>query len=115
MLADIVRGVIASEADFQLAGEVGETSGLAQVVSAGGVDVLVLGGSLSPARAMHLLYRAPRLKIITIDADGHSGAVHEFRLRRGRLHEISATTLLAAIRGAAEKRDPRATLGGQEA
>ena len=115
MLADIVRGVIASETDFQLVDEVGEASALAQVVSAGGVDVLVLGGSLSPARAMHLLYRAPRLKIITIDADGHSGAVHEFRLRRGKLHEISATTLVAAIRSAAEKRDPRATLGEQEA
>jgi hypothetical protein len=115
MLADIVRGVIASEADFQLVGEVGETSALARVVSAGGVDVLVLGGSLSPAGAMHLLYQAPRLKIITIDSDGHSGAVHEFRLRRGKLHEISATTLVAAIRSAAKKRDPRTTLGEPEA
>ena len=58
MLADIVRAVVDSQTDFELAGEGVDTAGLvdtADLVRAAGdrdVDVLVLGGPLLRAKAL---------------------------------------------------------------
>ena len=115
MLVDIIRAVIASQPDLEFVGEVDKTGTVAEAVETGGIDALILGGRLSRARAVRLLCRVPRLTIITIDADGHGGAVHQFRLHRDVLHEISPTTLLTAIRGAADNWRWSATSGEREA
>jgi hypothetical protein len=102
MLADIVRNVIASQIDFELAGELLDTAGLAQAVSSKTADVLIVGGSVGSDAVRRLLYQQPRLRIVTIETGGRQGAVLELRPHVGPLGELSCATLVAAIRGIPE-------------
>lgn len=103
MLADIVSAIIVSQTDFELVGNVIGTVGLALAASKAAADVLVLGRRLQRRDVMRVLCRSPRMKIITIAPDGHSGALYELRLDRSVLDELSPTALVAAIRGTARK------------
>lgn len=107
MLADIVSAIIVSQTDFELVGNVIGTVGLALAASKAAADVLVLGRRLQRRDVMRVLCRSPRMKIITIAPDGHSGALYELRLDRSVLDELSPTALVAAIRGTARKSDRR--------
>jgi hypothetical protein len=107
MLADIISAVVVSQTDFELVGDVIGIAGLALAASKAAADVLVLGRRLRRRDALRVLSRSPRMKIITIDPDGHSGALYELRLDRSVLDEVSPTALVAAIRGTAPKSDRR--------
>ena len=100
MLSDIVKAVIASQDDFELVGEIAGTAGLAQAASKAVADVLIVGGALGGSHPLRILYGAPRLKIVAIDADGRQGVLHELRPSRTLIGEISPATLVAAVRGA---------------
>jgi hypothetical protein len=102
MLTDIVSAVVVSQADFELVGTTVETDRLAPAVRDAAADVLVVGGRLQRREALRLLCRSPRMKIVTIDPGGRSGALYELRLDRSVLDEISPIALIAAIRGSAE-------------
>jgi hypothetical protein len=107
MLADIVSAIIVSQTDFELVGDVVGTADLARAANKATADVLVLGGPMQRRDALRVLYRSPRMKIITIAPDGHSGALYEFRLDRSVLNEVSPIALVAAIRGTVERSDRR--------
>src|SRR5258708_2076310 len=96
MLATIVRAVVASQADFELAGEVIGPSVLATAIRDTSPDVLILRGPLSRKQAKRLLYRSPQLKIVTIDRAGRAGEVHELRHVSSPLPSISPSTLVTA-------------------
>jgi len=100
MLSDIVKAVIASQADFELVGEIGGTTGLARAAGKAAADVLIVGGALRGSHTLRILYGMPRLKIVTIEADGRQGFLHELRPSRTPVGEISPGILVAAIRGA---------------
>lgn len=100
MLADIVSAIVASQTDFELVGDAVGTAGLALAASQAAADILIRGGRLQRREALRLLWRSPRMKIVTIDPDGHGGALYELRLDRSVLDEISPIALVAAIRGA---------------
>ena len=103
MLADILTAVIVSQTDFELVGDVVGIAGLALAASKAAADVLVLGRRLQRRDALRVLCRSPRMKIITIAPDGHSGALYELRLDRAVLNEVSPIALVAAIRGSAQE------------
>jgi hypothetical protein len=107
MLADIVSTIVVSQTDFELVGDVTGTAGLACAANEAAADVLVLGGPMQRRDALRVLYRSPRMKIVTIAPDGHSGALYELRLHRSVLDEVSPIALVAAIRGTAERPDRR--------
>jgi hypothetical protein len=100
MLADIVSAIVASQTDFELVGDAVGTAGLALAASQAAADILIRGGRLQRRQALRLLWRSPRMKIVTIDPDGHGGVLYELRLDRSVLDEISPIALVAAIRGA---------------
>jgi hypothetical protein len=100
MLADIVKAVIASEDDLELVDEIAGIAGLAQAACKAQADVLIVGGALDGSYSLTILYGAPRLKIVAIDADGRHGVLHELRPSRTLISEISPATLVAAVRGA---------------
>jgi hypothetical protein len=107
MLADIVSAIVVSQTDFELVGDVTGTAGMARAANEAAADVLVLRGPLQRRDALRVLYRSPRMKIVTIAPDGHSGALYELRLDRSVLDEISPIVLAAAIRGPGAKSDRR--------
>jgi hypothetical protein len=107
MLADIVSAVVVSQTDFELIGDVVSVAGLALAASKAAADVLVLGRRLRRRDALRVLSQSPKMKIITIDPNGHSGVLYELRLDRSVLDEVSPTALVAAIRGTARKSDRR--------
>jgi hypothetical protein len=98
MLADIITAVVASQADFELVGNLADSAALiaADAVPA---DVLVVAGPQPPGAVLRLLRGSPALRIITIEPSGHSGAVHTLQLNSTGLGEISPSRLVAAIRG----------------
>jgi hypothetical protein len=108
MLADIISAIVASQTDFELVGDVVGTAGLALAASQAAADILIRGGRLQRRQALRLLWRAPRMKIVTIDPDGHGGVLYELRLDCAVLDEISPIALVAAIRGGPENSDQRA-------
>jgi len=101
MLTDMIKAIIASQSDFELVGEVVGVSGLADIASDVAADVVILGRALSSESALRVLYRAPRTKIVAIDADGRRSVLHELRLNRTSLGEISPAALVTTIRNAA--------------
>ena len=103
MLTDIVKGIIASQADFDLAGEIiGEDGLLLQAATDAEVDVMVVGPLLviGSNEYHHLLYGRPRMKIVAIAADGREAALHELQPHVIPLGEVSPASLITAIRSA---------------
>ena len=98
MLADIVKAVVTSQADFELVGEVVCVSGLADAVGDAAADILIVGAPLGRNPSLRVLYGAPQLKIVEIDADGRRGTLHELRPNHTQLDEISPAALVATIR-----------------
>jgi hypothetical protein len=105
MLMDIVKSIIVSQDDFDLAGEILDGTDLLQVATDVKADVVVVGG-FSAAETKYygdLLYSLPRLKIIAIATDGRAALLHELQPHVIPLDEVAAISLIAAIRG---KPDP---------
>jgi hypothetical protein len=107
MKADIVGAVVASQADFELAGVVVGPAVLAVAIRDTSPDVLIFGGPLSRKEAKRLLYPSPRLKIVTIDRDGRDGEVHELQYVSSPLTAISPSALVTAMRRDLGCRDTR--------
>jgi DNA-binding NarL/FixJ family response regulator len=102
MLGDIVKNVIASHEDIDVAGEIEGHTGLLEAAMRTQADVVVLRESASSASEIYceLLYGRPRLKILAITADGHRGFLYDLQPRIVELGEMSSTTLVDAIRDA---------------
>ncbi len=102
ILSDIIRDALADVHGVEV---VRETAGedLAESVARSRADVLVTedaGQELSD-RHLGLMYRHPRLKLLTISPDGRRAALYRLMPRRRLLVDVSPDGLVAAIRGAA--------------
>jgi DNA-binding NarL/FixJ family response regulator len=106
MLMDIVKDIIADEADIALVGEVAGSTNLAQAATQARADVVVLGkaGPGGNDDYRDLLYRRPRMKVLAIAADGKRAFLHELQPRVVALGEISPASLVQAIRECAPPR-----------
>jgi hypothetical protein len=101
MLIDIIKGIIASEKDLILAGQVSIHNELLRASVDQRADVVIVG-PLPAAETQDyraFLYRRPRMKIIAIAAGGRHALLHELQPRVIPLDEVSPASLIAAIRG----------------
>jgi hypothetical protein len=75
---------------------------------AGPVDVLVLGARSVelPEAGWTQLARQPRARVLTVSADGRHAQLYEMRPQRTALGELSAETLLNALRSAETRPAP---------
>jgi DNA-binding NarL/FixJ family response regulator len=100
MLMSIVKNIVVSQDDFELAGEIMGENGLQQAATEVQADVIILG-ALAETKDYHdLLWSNPRTKIIAIAADGRDAVLHELQPRMIPLDEVSPVKLVAAIRNA---------------
>jgi hypothetical protein len=101
MLMDIVKSIVISQADFDLAGEIVGTDGLLQAAMDVQADVVVLGGLASAGNDNYhdLLYGRPRIKVIVIAASGREAVLHELQPQLIPLGDVAPASLIAAIRG----------------
>jgi hypothetical protein len=102
MLTDIVKGIVASQEDFDLAGEIIGQDGLLKAATDAEVDVMVVGPLvvIGSNEYRDLLYGRPRMKIVAITADGREAALHELQPHVIPLGEVSSASLITAIRSA---------------
>jgi hypothetical protein len=100
MLTDIVKNIIVSQEDFDLAGEITSHNELLQAATETQADVIVVGGFAltEPKIFQDLLYGRPLLKIVAIAADGRNAFLHELQPHLIPLGEVSPASLIAAIR-----------------
>jgi DNA-binding NarL/FixJ family response regulator len=102
MLVDIVKDVIATHEDIDVAGEVEGHTGLLEAIIRTQADIVVLSEPAAGASEIYreLLYGSSRLKILAITADGRSGFLHDLQPRVVALGEMSSSSLVDAIRDA---------------
>jgi hypothetical protein len=99
LLLDMVKRIIASCDDMVVVTEPILQLGMYRAAAAAKADVVILGnGGLSITNCLKLLYRRPRLKVFAIAADGRHGSLYELKLRVKYIADISAESLIAAIR-----------------
>jgi DNA-binding NarL/FixJ family response regulator len=100
MLVDIVKDVIASHEDIEVAGEIEGHTGLLAAAIQTQADVVVLREPAGSASEIYreLLHGRPRLKILAITADGRRGFLHHLQPRVVALGELSPSSLIDAIR-----------------
>ena len=67
------------------------------------VDVVIVaaGADELPPTGTAALARSPAAKVLTISAEGRRAYLYELRVQRTPLGELSASSLLAAVRSAA--------------
>lgn len=102
MLIEMITQIIAKEPEFVIVGAISECSDLTSAVRRSQADLLIVG-QLSFAEAINItavLSSSYPTKIITITESGQCGALHELRPHREALVDISAASLVAAIRTA---------------
>jgi len=98
LMVDIVQHVVGAESDMAVVGVVDDDD-VPGAIRRTRADVVVIGQDKDGERDfLQLLRRHPRVKVLTISADGTRGAFYELRPRRVPLGTISAETLAAAIR-----------------
>ena len=99
VLRDIVRDALVGKPDIEVIADVAD-GGVAAAAEAL-KPTTVVWGSETPisAEALHdVLYRHPRLRVLTVERDGRKGHLHELLPHSSALGELSPQRLLAAIR-----------------
>ena len=102
MLIEMITQIIANEPDFVIVGAIPECSDLTSAVRRSKADLLIVG-QLSLAEAADVtavLSSSYPAKILTIAENGQCGTLHELRPHCKTLADISAASLVAAIRTA---------------
>jgi hypothetical protein len=97
LLEEIVRDVLASEDDLELAGATHSTTGLADEAERRGAEVLIVGGD-DAGCVRSLLRQKPWLKVIAVAGDERSARLYLLRPERVRVGPLSPESLTAAVR-----------------
>jgi hypothetical protein len=102
MLIDIVKGIVASQDDFNLAGEMIGQDGLLQAATDAQADVTIVGPLVAAGsdNFRDLLYGRPQMTIVAISSDGREAILHQLKPHVIPLGEVSPASLIAAIRSA---------------
>jgi hypothetical protein len=101
ILRDILNETLGSQDDVILVGAGSEDSALRDGVATLSPDVVVVGVEQLDAAGGYVdLFRDHLdLRLLAIRNDVRSAAIHEFRIRRCQVAELSSATILAAVRG----------------
>ncbi len=103
MLSDVVRNMIERQPDMEVVGEVLDPIELLLTAKARPVDVVIvtpLDAEGEPKICRHLLAEQPRLKIMTLPANGEAAFLYESGSHKKRIAEPSEESILGAIREA---------------
>lgn len=101
MLSDVIRNMLERQPDMEVIGEVLDPIELLLTAKARPVDVVIvtpLDAEGEPSICRHLLGEQPRLKIITLQANGEIAFLHESNSRKKRIAEPSEASILGTIR-----------------
>jgi chemotaxis response regulator CheB len=101
MQINIVRNILASQEGIVIAGETPERSEITRVLTTVKADVVVTSAAAETDENSYreLLYRRPRVRILTITADGRQARIHRLEPHVTTIVDLSQTSLIAAIRG----------------
>jgi hypothetical protein len=100
MLTSIITAALQQMPDIVVAGVANERTSLSRQIRATRAEAVIMQ-TAEPGNFEHfrpLLFSFPTLKIVGIRGDGKSAFVHELHPRSTLLVELSAATLLAALR-----------------
>jgi hypothetical protein len=102
MLIEMIARILANEPDFVIVGAIPECSDLTSAVRRSQADLLIVGQSSLPEAAdvTAVLSSSYPGKILTVAENGRCGTLHELTPHCETLADISATSLIAAIRRA---------------
>jgi hypothetical protein len=101
LLSDMIRGIISSGDSMSVVRAGVPQDAVLGAASKMRADVVIVGNAdMSTEHCCELLYRRPRLKIIAISTDGRDGLVYELHPRVQAIGDISADSLIAAIKSA---------------
>lgn len=106
LLLGMVTDIIASDPAMVVSGTLPDTADLRAAAKKARADVVVLRKSAGRERQAYvkLLYGRPHLKVLSMKNDGRRFFSHELRPVRAALGEVSAESLLQAIRSSAKQR-----------
>lgn len=111
MLMEMIAQIIAREPEFVIVGAINDCSDLTSAVQHSVADLVIVGQlSLAEANVAAVLSQSYPAKIITISENGRSATLNELRPHREMLVDISAASLVAAIRTAIASRESRPAL-----
>ena|SRR6516225_2461277 len=101
MLMDIIKGIIATQRDFAVVGEVSVRNRVPRALADTRADVMIVGPQATTETEDYstLLYQSPRMKIIAITAGGQEAVLHVLRPHVIQVADVSPASLIAAIRG----------------
>ena len=100
ILVEWLTQILGSQPDLQVVGRLDDYADLLLAVP-GGVDVVLLGvQEFSPVAGIcsHLLTADPDIRIVLLNPSGDRAALYWLALRRRELADLSAETLLQALR-----------------
>jgi DNA-binding NarL/FixJ family response regulator len=106
MLLDTITAIVSVHPDMIVLGEIQDTAAMFTAVKKARADIVILRERAGRERQDHLelLYSRPHLKVLSITSNGHRFFLHELRPFRAPLGEISAESLVQAIRSSAQRR-----------
>jgi hypothetical protein len=100
LLFDMIKGIIDSCEDLYIVEETVTQVGISHSAYEARADVVILSNTEALIDDFYeVLYRRPRLKILAISVDGRRGSLYELQPRVKAIGDISAESLIAAIRG----------------
>ena len=106
MLMEMIAQIIAREPEFVVVGAIAECPDLASAVRRSHANLVIVGQlSLAEANVQAVLSSSYPAKILTITENGRCATLNELRPHREILVDISAASLVAAIRAAIGPRE----------
>jgi DNA-binding NarL/FixJ family response regulator len=104
MLRDLVKEIVGREADMEIVGEVSEGAQLVPAARETDAEFVIaaLDDLELPAAYRALLDERPRMKVLGLAADGRLGVLYELVPRKIPLGELSAGSLVSAIRAGSD-------------
>jgi DNA-binding NarL/FixJ family response regulator len=101
MLRSIIRDIVAGQPDMEVVGELAGQVGVpARVEQTGATLVILRHTGLDPPDVFcELLACRSPTRVLAIADEGRAGLLYELRPHRIPIGELSATSLVAAIRG----------------
>jgi len=102
MLRDILCNAMTDEADLAVAGLLAEGEALLAGIERTRPDVVVLGVGEhhTHEEVTALLWACPRIKVVTVSANGRQAMIHGLRPHVDQLGEASPQDLLSVVRAA---------------
>jgi len=100
MLREIIREIVARQADMDVVGDFAAPLPLRDAVVSCDAEFVIAGAEFSGADDVGpLLEEHPDVKVLAVEGDGREAFLWELRPKRVPLGEVSPQTLLHAIRG----------------